>query len=390
MKCYGHRTVLPVLLAVWLFQPAAEVGTGPMTRGRVRVQGNTIISDWGTQLRGGCWSEGKLFARDELGKMKMAGLNAVHLYGEAFGRAWTAGNEPGCNAEAYIDKIVDWCREDSVYLILTLGGPKTWSGFADYTRRYWKFYAPRYANQTHVVYEILNEGCMNTSHCVDSVMELYRECYKIIRDSAPDTHILLLSHSNLTGGTNSLWDDVDRLSDVVDWKNASFAFHGYGPSAAFQEQACKELGAKGYGMTCTEFPFAGGAELAKAYERAEISYTWFEACWGGARTLGNIGNYIKGLGITWQPDFGTWPQAHVDHIPLGTRRSPVPSYRRMPESIARLSLRGGGTLTGATAVYDITGRLLWQRSSDADPGGNTRLDSRAGMGTGMFILKYGK
>ncbi len=387
MICNGHRTVLFVILAAWLCRTAAEVGTGPMTRGRVRVKGNTIVSDWGTALRGGCWSEGKIFKREELGQMKMAGLNAVHLYSERFGASGTIGNVPGWAAEPYVDQIVDWCREDSVYLILTVGGLKTWSGFADYTRRFWEFYAPRYADQTHVVYEILNEGCMATFHCVDSVIDLYKECYQIIRENAPETHVLLLSHSNLKGGMSALWDDVDRLSDVVDWSNASFAYHGYGTTGAFQEQAANELGAKGYGMTCTEFPFSGGAALAKAYEHAGISYTWFEACWGGTRTLGNIGNYIKGLGITWQPDFGNWPQPHVEHIATDTRRSPGLRDRRSPEGIARVCL-GGQALDGATAVYDIAGRLLWRRSNEADLGGNIRLNSKDRIGTRLLILKY--
>jgi hypothetical protein len=340
----------------------AVLAAGPMTRGRVRIEGNTIVSDWGTHLRGGCWSTGSIFGRQELAQMKLAGLNALHLYAERF----EEGKVPGWAAVPYIDSIVEWCRQDSVYLVMCVAGPKTVPYFADYTRKFWKFYAPRYADQTHVVYEILNEGCMATSHCVDTVMDLYRECYNIIRESAPYTHVLFLSHSNLKGGIDPLFEDVDRLGPDIDWTNASIAFHGYGTTAAFQEQASNTLGKAGYAMTNTEFPFSGGGELAKAYERAGISYFWFEACWGGTRTLGNIGSYLKKTGVTWQPDFGSWPQPHVEHPDIVATANPrVTLPGKRGSTTARLSF-GQLPRGNVRAVYDLRGRLVWTNAQRAD------------------------
>jgi hypothetical protein len=326
---------------------------GPCTRGRVRVEDGVVVSDWGTQLRGGCWSIGSIFGREELTAMKMSGLNALHLYAED-----TQSSEPpGWAAEPYVDKMVEWCRQESVYIVITFGQ----SHLSSYEKvpQFWRFYAPRYADMTHVVSEIKNEGCAATANCAENAMQMYRDCYKIIREEAPQTHVMFLSHSNLKGGISPLYTDVERLGPEVDWTNASIAFHGYGTTGAFQEQAATTLGADGYAMSCTEFPFNNAGDLARAYERAGISYFWFEACWpGGSRSLGSIGSYLKRLGISWQPDFGDWPQPHVEHPDIvsiayrgGAAVSPAATT---VDRFVTTNLPAGNIL----AAYDIRGRMI--------------------------------
>jgi len=257
-----------------------------------------------------------------------------------------------------MDSIVEWCRQESLYVVMTFGGPIRNTNLQKILD-IWEFYAPRYADQTHVVYEIKNEGCYETYHCAEPVMQTYRDAYEIIRKHAPDTHVLLLSHSNLKGGINSLWEDVDRLSTVVDWSNASFAFHGYAPSAGEQVNMIRELGAKGYAMTCTEFPNSG--ELVRAYESAGISYAHFEACWGGNRSLGDICAHVKKYGISWQPDFGDWPQPHVDHVPLEAKAARHAPARNRDGTVIESSAVRSLPQTDMYAVYDLAGRVLWRR-----------------------------
>jgi len=267
----------------------------------------------------------------------------------------TNADEPkpvGYSAER-MDSIVSWCRQESLYVVMTMGGPIMRASL-DRLRAIWRFYAPRYADETHVVYEPKNEGCYATYHCDEQVMQAIKDCYKIIRENAPYTHVLLLSHSNLKGGINALFEDVERLGTDIDWSNASIAFHGYGTTGAFQEEAIKALSDAGYGMTCTEFPTGDGLE--KSYERAGISYMNFFVC----HSLANTCSYVKRLSATWQPDFGAYPQQHVEHIPLNAARYVPRMQGGRHEEAGYFLTVNGIAQRRADAVYDLAGRLLWQ------------------------------
>ncbi len=241
-----------LVLVLW-HSLALCLSVGESGRGRVRVQAPAVVSDWGTPLRGCCWGLDRnrtTPTRQQLAALKQCGLNTFHVYCEL--TTSSSGKPVGYNA-TNMDSIVTWCRQESLYVIMTHGGPIKETPLQKILD-IWKFYAPRYADQTHVIYEIKNEGCYETFHCAEPVLQMYKDAYKIIRESAPETHVMLLSHSNLKGGINSLWEDIERFGDDIDWSNASIAFHGYGTTGAFQAQAAEELGAEGYAMTCTEFP----------------------------------------------------------------------------------------------------------------------------------------
>jgi hypothetical protein len=387
----GSRAISAALfVALWASLPRAAdtfAPGGPCTRGRVTVDGQAVLTDWGTTLRGACWCQdchGGTPAREEFTALKMAGLNSIHVYVEK-----NDDKPVGFEAE-HIDSIVEWCRQESLYVVMTFGNSYLAGGYAKVSE-FWRFYAPRYKDMTHVIYEEKNEGCYMTGACEEPAMQCYRDCYQIIRDVAPNTHIMLMSHSNLKGGINGLYRDVERLGAEIDWTNASFAFHGYGTTGAFQEQAANQLGGDGYAMSCTEFPFNNAGDLARAYERAGISYFWFEACWGGARTPGNIKGYLSRVGISWQPDFGDWPQAHVDHPDIvrtiNVSSAPAGDSRFLPGT--RLSFPGY-PWDGVSAAYDLRGRVVWRAAGDAPispRAAGARLDARR-PGTGMLVVKY--
>ncbi len=353
---------------------------GPNTRGRVTIDKQAVLSDWGTTLRGACWCQdchSGIPGRDEFAAIKMAGLNSIHVYAEK-----NDGVAVGAEAEN-MDSIVEWCRQESVYVVMTFGNSHldSWGKVLDF----WRFYAPRYKDMTHVVYEAKNEACYGTYHCEEDAMQCYRDAYRIIHEEAPETHVMLMSHSNLQGGIKPLYDDVERLGSEIDWTNSSIAFHGYGTTAGFQEEAAKTLGADGYAMSCTEFPFNGGGASAAAYERAGISYFWFEACWGGARTPGNIKGYLSGTGVSWKPDFGDWPQPHVEH-PVAVKAGQEPL--RILSDNGRVSL-GRFILnnlpeSGVSVLYDAAGRILWQgRGKAGVPAG---IPSR--LGSQVLLVEY--
>ena len=134
----------------------------PAQRGRPRLNAarSTFVADNGRPLRGPYTSTEWTSAApaDQITNMRNLGFNAVHLYAEVFSLNWpTSGNAPGYNA-AEVDKIVQRTRDAGLYLVMTIGnGANNGNHNIQWATNFWNFYAPRYANETHVLYEIHNE-----------------------------------------------------------------------------------------------------------------------------------------------------------------------------------------------------------------------------------------
>jgi len=371
--------VVTVLAALSL--PAAG---GEYARGRVRLSDKTIVSDWGTVLRGCYWSpdvnRGQLPDRNLLRGIKGLGLNALHLWAECF---WET---PGENL-ACIDTCVEWCRQESLYCVICYGCcNKNNNFFIDSLTRFWNIYSPRYKDQTHVVYEIQNEPASNTEAWHDSVIDMSRTCYQIIRSNAPETHILFFSLSAMKGGSKSIARDVERLGPDIDWSNASVAFHGYFVYADSQATYLHQLFAQGIRMTCTEFPGGCVPEynrynevLAKTYSAEGVSY--FHFC-----PLPQASNEIHSVvnsGVTWQPDFGNWPQPHVDQtvatLGWAGRRMRPDGVGAVP--VLTIGGRAPNTVPAA-AIFDLRGRIL----SRAGTAAGKQMESSLPEGTSKSIV----
>jgi hypothetical protein len=141
-----------LILQVFLFLASPIIPEAQ--RGRVQIENGTLVTDTGSLLRGAFASfdvGNGLATRDQVRTIKDLGLNCVHLYAEAPGLG-----KAGYNA-ARVDELVKWTREESLYVVITMAGwsakNKADSGFPE---AFWAFYAPRYKNETHVVYEICN------------------------------------------------------------------------------------------------------------------------------------------------------------------------------------------------------------------------------------------
>ena len=102
----------------------------------------------------------------------------------------------------------------------------------DYCQRFWQLIAPRYADRTHVAFELANEPAMWTSDSYDtSVLDDQALLFRTVRRLAPDSHIITLTFAN------HLADDEQNRSMLVAAKalrargvrfdNASVAFHPY-------------------------------------------------------------------------------------------------------------------------------------------------------------------
>ncbi len=367
-------TVLGAVAALSMpARPGDFVPGGPCTRGRVTNNGVTIVTDWGTPLRGGSWC-GDCHLKDlslwqDFRALKSCGLNAMHVYLEK-----NDDKPVGYEAE-HCDSMVEWCRQESLYIMITFG----MSALPSYGKvdEFWRFYAPRYADQTHVIYEAKNEP--------EDVVVNSINWYQIIREGAPDTHILFGSYSNLAGSAEYALRDIRAIGDKIDWGNSSIAMHGYVSPGDFQEQVIRDLNAAGYAVTNTEFP--DGAGLARAYENAGISYFHFRPLYERFETLCNL---VRSYGLSWEPDFGDWPQPHVERPVVvaawGQRAHPIDpareaAYRLVPSLCARGSIE---------TVYDLWGREVWRASG---PAGACRTNGYAGPGalncaSQMCIVKY--
>ena len=125
-------------------------------RARVKIQDGTLVTDRGTLLRGAFISTDNsdyIPTEDEIASIKELGLNSIHLYAECAALGDSAGQK-----YILVDSIVNMTERDSLYLVITIGGCGEEGSFnSSFVNNFWKFYAPRYKDRTHVIYEIMNE-----------------------------------------------------------------------------------------------------------------------------------------------------------------------------------------------------------------------------------------
>lgn len=307
-------TGFAVLLA---FVSSVLATTAEAARGRpyINAAKTTFVSDTGTLLRGAIISTeaGSVPSVADLQAIKNYGLNTVHCYAERRDYGYAAGAKASA-----VDLVVQRTRDAGLYLVITIG-----SGGVDTTfvSAFWNFYAPRYANETHVLYEIQNEPG-NGPPVSAAVVAMNKSAYEIIRSAAPSTPVLLMSYMLFQNGAGVL-TDMAALGSTVNWNNAAIAFHGYGDSGAKGTLAClKTVLAAGYPCVQTEFylwPWGTGnfnlvdppslyqdVDQTGDLERLGVSWLTFlsiKRVTEDARFKSKINNG----GITWTPDFGTWP-----------------------------------------------------------------------------------
>ncbi|KAA1259019.1 Cellulase (glycosyl hydrolase family 5) [Rubripirellula obstinata] len=99
-----------------------------------------------------------------------------------------------------------------------------------YLYQFWNRIAPRYANRTHVFYELMNEpvGFHPNNYTADDVFQMSR-LFKRVRLLAPDTHLSLATFTTPASFNNRtmLRIAVELDQSGVDFTNASIAFHPY-------------------------------------------------------------------------------------------------------------------------------------------------------------------
>lgn len=281
-------------------------------RGRVSVADGQLVSDLGTPLRGlllnvdSGWTLGSFDLMQAIAET--TGLNAVHVYLEN----WT---QPTGELLSDADALVALTAQAGLYLVLGIGGGPSGDGHGgtgwfdiEKVRSFWSLYADRYKDSTHVSFEIQNTPEIVCNQPLQAAtIDMEREAYSLIRSLAPDSHVILFSTYHLPQQP-VLGDAIERVSDVVDWSNASVGMH-VGTSCvpvaefgALQETAR----ATGANILITELSMDNWASDLTVLERHGVG--WIHRRWlTGDTTLPTLMENTAGAGVSWCPDRGSFP-----------------------------------------------------------------------------------
>ncbi|MDF3056381.1 MAG: carbohydrate-binding protein [Rariglobus sp.] len=293
------------------------VSQAEAARGRpvINATGTTFVADNGNLIRGAIVSTetGIVPSLANVQAIKNHGLNAIHCYAERSDYGYAAGAKV-----AAVDTVVQMTRDTGLYLIITIGGGGV---NAPFIQDFWTFYAPRYKDETHVIYEIQNEPVVRAPVAA-SVITMEKNAYNTIRAVAPNTPVLLMSYTIFQSSSGVL-ADIAALGSTVNWSNAGIAFHGYGEHGALGTRACLEaVIAAGYACFQTEFYRwdwgTGDFNLMDApslyqdvdqtgdLERLGVSWLSFLSL-GRVQDDTRFKTRLESAGITWSHDFGSWP-----------------------------------------------------------------------------------
>ena len=177
-----------------------------------------------------------------------SGLNCVRIC-PWFGR-WQydiATNEHHQAEYLYVlDKVVKWCAENGAYAIVNLHIEYNTPVDVAKAKAAWNVLGPRYRDQPHVIYELVNEP--EPASSLAGMSDLFRH----VRRIAPETHLILFSHVAATQLTE---EKLRIASEGIDYTNASVGFHCYDSvlQSTVQWDRATELREAGYPMICTEF-----------------------------------------------------------------------------------------------------------------------------------------
>jgi endoglucanase len=314
-----------------------DIYCGHVQRGRPHLNAarTTFVGDNGERLRGPFTSTEWTTASTDVAMIKGMGFNALHLYAESFDISYpTNGSTAPGYSVANIDSIVAQTRTNGLYLIMTIGNG-AWNGDynAAYITNFWKFYAARYANETHVLFEIQNEPVAwgppyaATNATPPGALDMEVAAYKTIRTYAPDTPVLLFTYAVLgdSGGASAALTDIHAFNTNVFgnanavWTNEAVGFHGYAGASA-TSNAVSQIIAAGYPCFMTEFDggvWGTGVGGLDAYavanlERLGVSWLTFQYIppTGVSDDVTDPRRYmdvINWTGLSWTPDFGNWP-----------------------------------------------------------------------------------
>jgi len=320
-----------VCLAALALAPALVFGAD---RGRPHLSNdfgyNRLLTDKNTSLRGVslAWDGGSnnndpvnVPSQAQLNALATTyGLNNIHVYLEQ------ENQTIGHNA-ANCDLLVDRASAAGLYVIITIGCGDHNGQIINYEwcKQFWAFYAPRYKNRTHVIYESHNEpGPYNPAAWTSVDWWRQVDLYYTIRDYAPNTHILTCTFMSFNDAPAALSGIAYMKSCGVDFSNASVAFHGYETMASVENCITtfqKAEGGTTPALLCTEFdPGTTSSGFNNMIETHFIGWIEFTFLTASDYDLTNFFKpAINANGVLWTPDFGDWPSHSATQEPINSR-----------------------------------------------------------------------
>jgi endoglucanase len=315
-KFVAVGVVLLAPIAISSATPDHVAYTAP--RGRARIVNNSLVADNGQSLRMAT-SHVLSFAVPFFSDVNwwkslrdIGHFNGVRML--AFLGTWPNNTETlNVNMLLFrLDSAIKAATEAGMYVIIDNHSECCGNQNIINDTIFWKAVAPRYANDTNVIYELKNEPWV-----ADAVgLESYEYAmYNVIRPLAPNTHIIMWS----PGDINHLPTSIPRyFASTNNYANVSIGFHMYGAygdltmlknNVAILKQNCPVI------MTEIEETAEGSPDqsILKWLDDMGISWIWLDKtgfinAMTGKHYGGPIGWQTHPLTINWPLDPGTFSQ----------------------------------------------------------------------------------
>jgi hypothetical protein len=310
---FACRPSSTCILAALIIAFSAIIFSSPSNadRGRVRVQNGTVVSDRNTILRGSAMSVLKgpgnsanpSYWRHMSVNLR---LNAVRLGVKTGQIGRTIAQQL-----PYIDNAVNSAAQNNMYVMI-LSSDKAGQYNLHELRTFWGVIAKRYKDRTHVLYEMANEPVSGGPHWGNvpqynsKVIGDLTSIYHIMRQGAPNTHIVMLSPGNLYPDCQSYSALISRFKGI-DWSKTSVGFHHYNGTYKFGESGLQCL-RKQYPLIMTETSYWNEpARLILKHDLAmyeRIRMSWFSLDGKGSFHYleGEILPNLRRAGYNWNSE----------------------------------------------------------------------------------------
>jgi hypothetical protein len=231
------------------------------------------------------------------------GLNTLHVYLE------DAGQMTG-SMVSQADALVSLSAQAGLYLILGVG-TGTAIGMPSTTKvnEFWTYYGRRYANSSHVLFEIQNNPEYTCASAVTAAtLKLESDTYTLIRSVAPDTHVLLFSTTSIVQ-PSVFTDAVHSLGSNVDWSNASFDMDVTADCLALTDFGQLVAAAKAVKVPLMigQLPKDGWGPYITVFEKNQVSWSHFR-WFANNSDIASFQTATVSAGVTWCPERGTFPE----------------------------------------------------------------------------------
>jgi hypothetical protein len=241
---------------------------------------------------------------------------------------------------------------------------------------FWNRFAPRYADRTHVFYELTNEPVGWTPKDYrDHHLRDFEKLYKICDDAAPETPIVILSFANV-GYNGATPEEVASKLQGIDWNKTVVGFHSYHRRDTRRFQGLHDA----FPCFNTEFENQGTTGNMKVTTHDGVKYAYHASLmevlgiswlqwdnidteWATQNRLPPMLNDLKQKNLYWEPDnyemcdesvkasWHTGETARHGNRPLWTISQGGITLHRAPRSSSKVTIVG---LNGTVVMeYDL-------------------------------------